>query len=128
MIILLAASVLMVAICVWLLVHTIRFVIPQQVKQLEVLPALWEDPFQKFILKLFILSLAGWVLAILVGMAGSYGLAQVAANAFHFTVTGIRIAPMVFLLQTVLAFVVPVAATLFPLLNQIKADSLTSRG
>jgi hypothetical protein len=35
---------------------------------------------------------------------------------------------MVFLLQTVLAFVVPVAATLFPLLNQIKADSLTSRG
>lgn len=125
--VLLVAGVLTAAISVWQVIDTVRLVVPQQIKQIEDIPPLREDPFQKFILDLLVFSLVGWVLAILIGIAGSYGLAQIAAKAFHFTVAGVRVAPLVFLLQTVLAFVVPVAVALYPLRDLSKADSLASR-
>lgn len=112
-------SVLAIFLSAGLVINTISAILTQQVKQIGIMRSIGGVPAQisgMFIFNIFIFSLAGWALAIPIGMIGSYALAEFTAGYLNFTVTGIRLVREIFLLQTAIAFIVPVGVAVYPIL------------
>ncbi len=102
-----------------LVINTISAILTQQVKQIGIMRSIGAVPSQitgMFIFNVFVFSVIGWGLAIPIGMYGSYELAQFAANFLNFSVTGVQLSPAIFLLQTLLALLVPFGVALYPIL------------
>ncbi|MGD2027807.1 MAG: ABC transporter permease, partial [Anaerolineales bacterium] len=111
-------SVLAIFLSAGLVINTIIAILTKQVKQIGIMRSIGAVPAQisgMFILNIFIFSLVGWLMAIPIGMAGSYGLAKFTAGYLNFSVTGIRLSLQIFLLQTAIAFIVPVGVAIYPI-------------
>ncbi len=116
-------SVLAIFLSGGLVINTISAILTQQVKQIGIMRSIGAIPGQisgMFILNVLIFSVVGWLLAIPISLVGSYGLSSFAANYLNFTVNGMRLAPGIFVLLTVIAFIVPVGVALVPIIRGTK--------
>jgi putative ABC transport system permease protein len=69
-----------------------------------------------FIFNVLVFSFIGWLLAIPISLFGSYGLAAFAANFLNYKVSGLQLSHEIFILQTALAFIIPLAVALYPII------------
>lgn len=102
-----------------LVVNTITAILTQQVKQIGIMRSIGAVPSQitgMFIFNVMVFSFIGWLLAIPISLFGSYGLAAFAANFLNYKVSGLQLSPQIFLLQSGLAFVIPLAVALYPII------------
>ncbi|MDH5605826.1 MAG: ABC transporter permease, partial [Anaerolineae bacterium] len=102
-----------------LVVNTVSAILTQQVRQIGIMRSIGAVRSQItgiYIFNVFVFAFLGWLIAIPLGLAGSWWLANFAANFLNFSLTTLNLAPGLFLLQTVIAFIVPVGVALFPIL------------
>jgi putative ABC transport system permease protein len=102
-----------------LVINTITAILTQQVKQIGIMRSIGAIPSQitgMFVFNVLVFSFIGWLLAIPISLFGSYGLAAFAASFLNYTVSAPRIAPDIFALITALAFIIPAAVALYPIL------------
>lgn len=102
-----------------LVVNTISAILTQQVKQIGIMRSIGAVPKQitaMYIFNIFVFSVVGWGLAIPLGVLGSYGLSKFAANFLNYTVSGFYLSPEIFLLQTLIAMLVPIGVALYPII------------
>ncbi len=113
-------SVLAIFLSGGLVINTISAILTQQVKQIGIMRSIGAVPGQisgMFILNILIFSLVGWLLAIPISLLGSYGLASFAAGYLNFNVDGMRLSPEIFVLMTVISFIIPVGVALIPIIK-----------
>jgi len=113
-------SVLAIFLSGGLVINTISAILTQQVKQIGIMRSIGAVPGQisgMFILNTLIFSLVGWLLAIPISLLGSYGLASFAAGYLNFNVDGMRLSPEIFVLMTVISFIIPVGVALIPIIK-----------
>ncbi|MGB9673774.1 MAG: FtsX-like permease family protein [Anaerolineales bacterium] len=103
-----------------LVVNTISAIIVQQVKQIGILRAIGGSRKQivsMYFLNVFIFGVLGLILAIPIGLLGSWGLANFAAHFLNFNVTTIDLPWNVLLLQVGLGLVMPLGVAVFPIMS-----------
>ena len=113
-------SVLAIVLSAGLVVNTISAVLMQQTRQIGIMRSVGATRLQmvgQYMLYVSILSVAGVLLALPVGMAGAIGLTKVAAWFMNFNVTALDLPPSILLLQVGLGLTLPIGAALFPVLH-----------
>jgi putative ABC transport system permease protein len=92
----------------------------QQVKQIGVMRsvgAVRGQIVQMYLVYVLVLSVAGTLLALPLGMLGAWGLTHVAARFLNFNVSQIDLPPSILLLQLGLGILMPVGVAMFPILS-----------
>lgn len=113
-------SVLAILLSAGLVVNTISAVLMQQTRQIGIMRSLGASRLQvagMYMLYVSILSIAGVLLALPLGMAGSMWLIHAASNFLNFDITAIDLPPSILLLQIGLGLSLPVGAALLPVLR-----------
>jgi len=103
-----------------LIVNTISAILIQQTKQIGILRAIGAARKQivsMYLLNILIFSVAGLILAIPFGLAGSWWLANFAAKFLNFDVTRVTLTWDVLLIQVGVAIGMPLAVAIFPILK-----------
>jgi len=103
-----------------LVVNTISAVLVQQVKQIGVMRsvgAVRGQIVQMYLVYVLVLSVAGTMLALPLGMLGAWGLTHVAAGFLNFNVSQVDLPPSILLLQLGLGILMPVGVAMFPILS-----------
>lgn len=102
-----------------LVVNTISAILTQQVRQIGIMRSIGGVPKQiisMYVFNIFVFSLIAWAISIPIGLFGSWGLALFAAGFLNFQLTTMNLSPSVFLLQTIIAMVVPIGVAFGPIL------------
>ncbi len=103
-----------------LVVNTITAIIVQQIKQIGILRAIGGSQHQimeMYFLNVFIFGMIGLILAIPLGLLGSWGLAKFAAHFLNFDVTVVNLPWNVLLIQIGIGLFMPLAVAFFPILS-----------
>lgn len=106
----------------FLLVNTVTAILAQQIRQIGVMKAIGGTTRQIFAVYLATVlsySLLALLVAVPLGALGAMGLTFFQAELANIEVPGFQIAPEVVLLQAAVALIVPVLASLFPLLRGV---------
>jgi putative ABC transport system permease protein len=111
-------SILAILLSAGLVVNTISAVLLQQVKQIGVMRsvgAVRSQIVQIYLVYVLVLSVAGTLLALPLGMLGAWGLTYVAGWFMNFNVSSIDLPSSLLLLQLALGILMPVGVALFPI-------------
>ncbi len=103
-----------------LIINTISAILIQQTKQIGILRAIGASRRQivsMYLLNVLIFALAGLLLAIPLGLIGSWGLSNFAARFLNFNITRVSLTWDVLLIQVVVAILMPLGVAIFPILN-----------
>ena len=106
-----------------LVVNTISAILTQQVKQIGIMRSLGASRSQlaiQYLIYVFILSLAGSLISLPIGLMGAWGLSAFAANFLNFDISTIDLSWKVLLLQCSLGLVVPVLVALAPVISSMR--------
>jgi putative ABC transport system permease protein len=113
-------SILAILLSAGLVVNTISAVIVQQIKQIGIMRsvgAVRTQIVQMYLLYVLALSAVGVLIALPLGLLGSWGLTSVAAKFMNFTISRVDLPPGILLLQIGLGLGMPVGVALFPILQ-----------
>lgn len=103
-----------------LVVNTVSAIIVQQTKQIGILRSMGASRKQiisMYLMNVMVFSAAGLLIAIPLGLLGSWWLANFAANFLNFDVSRVTLTWDVLLLQVGIGVIMPIGAALFPILS-----------
>lgn len=113
-------SILAILLCGGLVVNTVSAILVQQIKQIGIMRsigAVRSQIIQMYLLYVLALSIVGVILAIPLGMLGSWGLIAVAAGFMNFNINQVDLPNNILLLQIGLGLGMPLCMALFPILQ-----------
>ncbi|MCX8061955.1 MAG: FtsX-like permease family protein [Anaerolineales bacterium] len=103
-----------------LIINTISAILIQQMKQIGILRAIGASRKQiisMYLLNILIFASAGLLLAIPLGLIGSWWLSNFAARFLNFNITKVTLTWDVLLIQVGVAIFMPIGVAIFPILN-----------
>jgi putative ABC transport system permease protein len=106
-----------------LIINTISAMLTQQMRQIGILRAIGGTRRQlvgMYLVNILVLSLAALLLAIPLGLAGARGLVNLAAGFLNFNPGSVSLPPQVLILQVVLGLLMPLLASLYPVLSGMR--------
>lgn len=113
-------SVMCILLSAGLVVNTISAIIAQQVKQIGIMRSIGASRMQivrMYLINVLIFSVLALIIAIPLGLLGSWWLAGFIAGYLNFDLTRLTMPLHIILLEIVLGLVVPLGAALYPILN-----------
>lgn len=113
-------SLLAVILCGGLVVNTISAVLVQQIRQMGIMRSVGATRRQVVAIYLgyvLVLSIVALLIALPLGLLGSWGLMWVAANFLNFNISVIDLPPSIWLLQCGLGIIMPLSVALAPILG-----------
>jgi putative ABC transport system permease protein len=119
-------GVLSLCLSAFLIVNTVSAMVTQQVRQIGVMKAVGARAGQivrMYLMLVFLYGAAALAVAVPLGIAGAWGLANFMAAMFNFDLTGFRIAPFAIVLQLVVGLAVPVLAGVYPALAVLRVSA-----
>jgi putative ABC transport system permease protein len=103
-----------------LVVNTVTAILTQQVRQIGIMRSIGAVRSQittMYVVNVLVFAILGLIFAIPMGLLGAWGLGELAAGFLNFNLGPIDISPGLVLLQAALAIIVPVIASLYPILT-----------
>ncbi|MEW5872923.1 MAG: ABC transporter permease [Chloroflexota bacterium] len=119
-------GVLALFLSVFLIINTVSALLAQQRRQVGVMKAIGASTAQVLSMYLLMVALYGLLalaLAVPLSVAGSRALSQFMAAMFNFDLAQTRFPPQVALLQVAIGLVLPVLASLYPLLANLRLSA-----
>jgi putative ABC transport system permease protein len=116
-------SILAILLSSGLVVNTISAVLVQQTRQIGIMRSVGatrKQVVQIYLAYVLVLSAAGLLVALPVGLLGARGLSTAAAQLMNYNVSVVDLPPSIFLLQAGLGLIMPLAVALLPILRGTK--------
>ncbi len=102
-----------------LVINTVTAILTQQIRQIGIMRSIGAVRSQitsMYVVNVLVFAVLGLILAIPMGLLGSWGLGLLAASFLNFNLGVIDLSPGLLLLQVALAIIMPVVAALYPIL------------
>jgi putative ABC transport system permease protein len=119
-------GVLSLFLSVFLVINTVSALLAQQKRQIAVMKAVGGGTLQ--ILEMYLMMVISYgalslIVAIPLGTAGARALSQALAAMFNFNLSTMQVPPQTYLTQTVIGLVLPVLASLWPFLSNLRVSA-----
>ena len=115
-----AMGILCILLSAGLVINTISSILNQQVREIGIMRSIGarrRQVFQMYMVNVLAFSIMALVIALPLGMLGSWGMAQYIAFQLNMDLGSMNLQPDVILLQVVTGLIVPLAAGLIPILH-----------